>query len=101
MTNISKLAFVAAVVAVGIASPALAKSFNPQFGFSAVSSVGFASTDLHKVGVGQGRQSKAANRQRGLHAFVAEPRVRLNLDPNDPVLTGGGSLGYNQNIKND
>jgi hypothetical protein len=42
MTNISKLAFVAAAVAVGMASPALAKSFNPQFGFSAVSSVGFA-----------------------------------------------------------
>ena len=101
MINISKLAFVAAVVAVSIASPALAQSVNPQFGFDVVSSVSFASTDLHNVGVGQARKSKAANRQRGLHAFASGPRVRLNLDPNDPVLTGGGSLGYNQNINND
>jgi len=27
------------------------------------------------------------------------PRVRPSLDPNDPVLTGGGSLGYNQTSK--
>ena len=40
-----------------------------------------------------------ASRHRGLYAYVV--RAPIAVDPNDPVATGGGSLGYNQNIYND
>jgi hypothetical protein len=35
-----------------------------------------------------------------MHAFAMVPGARSGSDSNDPALTGGGSLGYNQNLLN-
>jgi hypothetical protein len=34
------------------------------------------------------------------HNVVPGYNPQTNLDPDDPALTGGGSLGYNRNIYN-
>lgn len=47
--------------------------------------------------VGQARQPAA--RSGGLHAAATAPRVPVTVDRNDPALTGGGSLGYNQTLE--
>jgi hypothetical protein len=41
-----------------------------------------------------------AARLNGLHAFAMVPGGRADRESNDPTLTGGGSLGYNQNLLN-
>ena len=41
-------------------------------------------------------QHKNAARQNGLHAFAMVPRGRPAASLDDPSLTGGGSIGYNQ-----
>ncbi len=33
---------------------------------------------------------------KSLHALTPAPRSQVTVDRNDPALTGGGSLGYNQ-----
>jgi hypothetical protein len=57
---------------------------------------------LHK-GVPQNEQiadrknnKRIAVRKRGLDAFARGLGAPEATDPNDPVLTGGGSLGYNR-----
>ena len=45
------------------------------------------------------RNEQIALRHKGLYAYVGSAPIAP--DPNDPVATGGGSLGYNQNIYND
>jgi hypothetical protein len=40
----------------------------------------------------------AARRSSG-QAFVAAARSTATVDRNDPALTGGGSLGYNQTVE--
>jgi hypothetical protein len=44
-----------------------------------------------------------AAREAGLHAFAMIPGVpggRVAASAHDPAITGGGSLGYNQNLAN-
>jgi hypothetical protein len=41
-------------------------------------------------------QHKSAARQNGLHAFAMVPGGRAASSLDDPSLTGGGSIGYNQ-----
>jgi hypothetical protein len=36
---------------------------------------------------------------KGLHALTSAPRTQVTVDRNDPALTGGGSLGYNQRVE--
>jgi hypothetical protein len=100
MTSISKLAIIAAVAAV-TASPAFAQSFDPEAGTGNVTSFSFAPTAVQtgKVAVQQGSHSKMAARQSGLHAFAMVPGVAPGSNSNDPALTGGGSVGYNQMIQ--
>ena len=54
------------------------------------------------------RTGPRAARFGGLYAFVpgrpdrtivATPRSAVTIDRNDPALTGGGSLGYNQRVE--
>jgi hypothetical protein len=40
-----------------------------------------------------------ATRLKGLEGFTPAPRTQLTVDRNDPALTGGGSLGYNQRVE--
>jgi len=36
---------------------------------------------------------------KGLYARTPAPRTQVTVDRNDPALTGGGSLGYNQRVE--
>jgi hypothetical protein len=40
-----------------------------------------------------------ATRLKGFYAPAAAPNARVTVDRNDPALTGGGSLGYNQRVE--
>jgi hypothetical protein len=70
MANVSKLILGATIAAVSIASPALA---------------------AHKGKNGYVTQS---SQRSGVRAFASVPR---SVD--DPAVTGGGSIGYNQNLR--
>lgn len=97
MTAISKFAMIAAVAAI-IATPALAQSFDPESGTGNVLPFSYAPDAVQnsKVAVRQASHSKIAARQSGLHAFAMVPGTSSGSNPNDPALTGGGSIGYNQ-----
>jgi hypothetical protein len=41
-------------------------------------------------------QHRSAARQNGLHAFAMVPRAPAASSLDDPSLTGGGSVGYNE-----
>jgi hypothetical protein len=78
MANVSKVILGAAIAAVSIASPALAAHKGK-------------STSAHQNGyVTQSGQGS------GVRAFASVPR---SVD--DPAVTGGGSVGYNQNLRLD
>jgi hypothetical protein len=79
MTRMSKLALVA-IAAVGVAAPALAQSSQHRVG-------------LHKVH----RQTVVA-RDSGLNAFALAPGG-AGGSAFSPAATGGGSLGYNENLR--
>jgi len=36
---------------------------------------------------------------KGPYALTPAPRIQVTVDRNDPALTGGGSLGYNQRVE--
>jgi hypothetical protein len=91
MTNNSKLALIATVVALGIASPAFAQSFDPDAGTGNVISIG-------RPAVAWPTKRTAAHLQ-GLYAFAMVPHSQAAVDSNDPTLTGGGSVGYNEGVE--
>jgi hypothetical protein len=98
MTTISRLALFAAISAAGIASPALAQSFDPEAGSGNVLSFRYGplAAQNETVAVRQAKPGKIAARANGLHAFAMVPRGAADGNANDPALTGGGSAGYNQ-----
>jgi hypothetical protein len=76
MANVSKLMLGAAIAAVSIASPALA---------------------AHKakpISAHQNGYVVQSNQGSGARAFASVPR---SVD--DPAVTGGGSIGYNQSLR--
>jgi len=97
MTIISRLALLAAIAAAGIASPALAQSFDPEAGSGNVVPFSYAPIPAQNdtAAVRQSR-GKIAARLNGLHAFAMVPRSAAQGNANDPALTGGGSAGYNE-----
>ena len=100
MRNMSKATFIAAIAAVAIGSPVLAQSFDPEVGTGNVLPFSYQPTGPatpHAV-AGLRNDGKMARRRSGLHAFAMVPGPQLS--PNDPALTGGGSIGYNQNMYN-
>ena len=102
MTRISGLAVIVAVTAV-IATPAFAQSFDPDNGTGNVLPFSYApiAPQSGTVAVREANHGKIAARQSGLHAFAMVPSASLGSNPNDPALTGGGSLGYNQMLLQD
>jgi hypothetical protein len=40
-----------------------------------------------------------AKHLKGPNALTPAPRTQVTVDRNDPALTGGGSLGYNQRVE--
>ena len=101
MTIISKFTLIAAIAAVGIASPALAQSLNPEAGSGNVAgfSYGPIPAQNDEYIVPQSSHAKTAARQNGLHAFASVPGNSSNSGSNDPAFTGGGSAGYNQMLQ--
>jgi hypothetical protein len=99
MTKTLKLTFIAAVAAVALGSPAFAETYLNEMGTG----------DVHPIvhtgywnGGGFYREpatswSRSARRDRGLHAYAMVPDSGWR-DSNHPSRTGGGSLGYNQNL---
>ena len=93
MTKISKLSFIGAVLALGIASPAFAQSFDPEVGTGNV--LGFNSVQTapqaHRVAT---HPTRLAARRTGVNAFAMVPGA-AGGSAYDPAATGGGSAGYN------
>jgi hypothetical protein len=100
MTTIAKLSLIAAIAAVGITSPALAQSFDPDAGSGNIVPFSYVRVAAQNdtVAVRQTSHAKVA-RQSGLHAFAMVPRGSANGNSNDPALTGGGSAGYNEMLE--
>jgi len=69
MIDKSKLAMIVAAAALALTSPAFAQARQPAAHFNAV------------------------------RAAAAAPHNPVTVDRNDPALTGGGSLGYNQMVE--
>jgi hypothetical protein len=92
MINKSKLALIAAIAAVSIASPALAQSFNPRDGTANVLPFSYGPGGT-RVAVGS-----AAPRlyRSGEHAFAMVPRDPPARSAINSGATGGGSSGYNE-----
>jgi hypothetical protein len=101
MTIVSKFALIAAIAAAGIASPALAQSFDPEAGSGNVAGFGYAPTPAQndEYAFPQSSHAKTAARQNGLRAFARVPGTLSNSGSNDPAVTGGGSSGYNQMLQ--
>ncbi len=99
MTKIAKLSFIGAVLAVGIASPAFAQSFDPEAGTGNV--LGFNSVQTApQAQRATARPTRLAARRSGVNAFAMVPGAAGGT-AYDPAATGGGSVGYNQNIRNE
>ena len=96
MITKSQFALIAAIVAVGFASPALAQSFTPEFGTGNVQAFSYGPGNSHQSTIViPPSQKRAAIETNGLHAFaMVLPRAGINT--NSSALTGGGSTGYNE-----
>jgi hypothetical protein len=101
MTTVSKLALIAAIAVAGIASPALAQSFDPEAGTGNVLSFSVApiAQSAARIAVRQGGHDKMAAHRGGLNAFAMVPGGRPAASATDPALTGGGSVGYNKMLE--
>lgn len=93
MTNKSKLILIAAVASLGIASPAFAQSFDPDAGTGNVLALGYASP--------ANGHERIAVRRSGLEAYAMVPRTQSGPSVDNPALTGGGNLGYNDYLRKD
>jgi hypothetical protein len=102
MIDTSKLAMIVAAAALIAASPTFAQSFDPEAGTgNVVSEPADQQADRVRTGPRLARFS-------GLYAFVpgragraiavVTPRAPT-VNRNDPALTGGGSLGYNERVE--
>jgi hypothetical protein len=80
MTNFSRVALIAAVAAMGLASPAFAQ--------------------MQRVAVHHVRHHTSAGTQTGSNAFAMVPSFQGG-NAFSPSSTGGGSVGYNENLRKD
>src|SRR5215475_10051082 len=91
MTNKSKLIIAAVAATLASTAPAFAQSFDPDIGTGNV--LGFNS----QAPVARA-EAPARHQRGGMDAFAMEPRGFRNSD--SPAATGGGSIGYNENLYN-
>ena len=101
----AKLALIAALALTGLAaSPAFAQSFDADDGTGNV--LPFTSQSTAPGGAVR-HASAHATGQNGRDAYAMEPRPQSNsasrartpVDSDDPAVTGGGSDGYNQLLR--
>ena len=105
MTNKATLALIATLAVTSLAAtPAFAQSFDEDDGTGNVLTLSAQSTAPH---VAVRHASARTTHRNGLDAFAMEPRrqshfaprVRTPVDSDDPAVTGGGSDGYNQLLR--
>jgi hypothetical protein len=122
MIKTSKLALIAVLAAMSVASPALAQSFSKSDGTGNVlpfaygpggtkpawtvapqnEQVAAHQSNAGKVAVRQtGRNTFAAVPGRGLYDYAAVPFASGSDTANSPAATGGGSTGYNEMLLRD
>jgi hypothetical protein len=122
MINTSKLAVIAVLVAMNVASPALAQSFDRSSGTGNElpfaygpggtkpawtvppqnEQIAVRQSNAGKVAVRQtGRNTFAAVPGRGLYDYAAVPFASGSDAANSPAATGGGSTGYNEMLLRD
>jgi hypothetical protein len=121
MINTSKLAVIAVLVAMSVASPALAQSFDrssgtgnelpfaygpggtkPAWTVPQNEQIAVRQSNAGKVAVRQtGRNAFAAVPGRGLYDYAAVPFASGSDAANSPAATGGGSTGYNEMLLRD
>jgi opacity protein-like surface antigen len=100
-----KVAVLAVVAAVCLASPAFAQAFDADYGTGNSISTYYDSNGALHLGTASQRAQVAmqqkwiAPRRRGESAFAMLP-VGAN-GSFDPSATGGGSIGYNKNLRAD
>ncbi|MGA7390281.1 MAG: hypothetical protein WA322_04805 [Pseudolabrys sp.] len=86
--------FLTTLTVLGVfATPAFAQSFDPDTGTGNV--LTFARTS-----VAAPQNEKIAGGRRGLHSFAMVPEPRSAFNSESPQATGGGSLGYNEMLRN-
>lgn len=81
ITTVAKMAFV---------SPAFAQSFDPEIGTGNVLMLNSQASLPH---------TQAVVRRSGIDAFAMAPRVQAGVASEDSANTGGGSIGYNENLR--
>ena len=119
MINKTKIALIAAL-AVGMASPAFAQSFNKGDGTGNVLTFSYGQNgtkpawtvapesqqiaarpiNSERVAVHQNGRHVAVIRGSGLYDYAAVPFSSPSANVNSPSDTGGGSAGYNQMLLN-
>jgi hypothetical protein len=97
-SNKTKFAIIAALALTRLAAtPAFGQSFSSGYGTGNV--VPFNST-VAAPAVASHHASAHAAQRNGLNSFAMEPRQQLQLGAESPAATGGGSIGYNENLYN-
>ena len=92
MSLISRTAVLAALAAIAVAGPTYAQPIGTS---DASSSVRPTQVAMHQV-----RHRSISTRQNGFNAFAMVPAIGSG-SALSPALTGGGSVGYNENLRND
>ena len=97
-SNKAKFAIVAALALTRLAAtPAFGQSFSTGYGTGNV--LPFNST-VAAPAVASHHASAHAAQRNGVNSFAMEPRQQLQLGAESPAATGGGSIGYNENLYN-
>jgi hypothetical protein len=94
----SKLVIATTVAMLGLASPAFAQSFDPDWGTGNSVSTFYDGQGALHVGSTASEQTQVAGRS-GESAFAMIPNAISGID--NPSLTGGGSAGYNETVRTD
>ena len=96
MITKSKIAVIAAIAALSFASPALAQSFDNDFGTGNEQPSYYDSHGGLHAGTPSAQLNFVANRG-GMSAYASVGRSSFASESN----AGGGSVGYNEMLKND
>ena len=78
------------VAKMAVVSPAFAQSFDPEIGTGNVLMLNSQASVPHK---------QAAIHRSGIDALAMVPHVQGGVASEDPANTGGGSIGYNENLR--
>ncbi len=106
MTNKLKIATVAALLAAGIASPAFAQSFDHTgsqmaYYYDSTGKQTWGSWGPQAAAQPVAHFRHVATRRSGFRAYAAVPTASGAFGSPAPLATGGGSIGYNENLRTD